>query len=62
LERDGRIVDRLVEEGKLALDAPIRKYLTNAPPAWAPVASLHLPALTPGWMKTNSPSGPAPNQ
>jgi len=38
----------LVEEGKLALDDPIQKYLTNAPPTWVPIRIRHLLTHTSG--------------
>jgi CubicO group peptidase (beta-lactamase class C family) len=38
----------LVEEGKLALDDKIRKYLPNAPPAWKAVTIRHLLTHTSG--------------
>lgn len=33
---------RLVEAGKLALDAPITRYLHNAPASWQPITLAHL--------------------
>jgi CubicO group peptidase (beta-lactamase class C family) len=35
---------RLVEQGKIALDDPVRKYLPEAPAAWAPLTLRHLAA------------------
>src|SRR5947207_1461404 len=38
----------LVEEGKLRLDDPINKYLTNVPPSWANIKVRHLLTHTSG--------------
>lgn len=39
---------KLVEEGKLSLDAPVRQYLPELPAAWAPVTVRHCLSHTSG--------------
>jgi CubicO group peptidase (beta-lactamase class C family) len=44
----GTLVMRLVQEGKLELDAPVSKYLPDAPEAWKAITVRHLAAHTSG--------------
>ena len=42
---------RLVQDGRLALDDPIRKYLKDAPPAWNAITVRHLLTHTAGLVR-----------
>jgi CubicO group peptidase (beta-lactamase class C family) len=44
----GTLVMLLVQEGKLELDAPVSKYLTDAPEAWKAITVRHLAAHASG--------------
>jgi CubicO group peptidase (beta-lactamase class C family) len=44
----GTLVMQLVEEGKLALEAPVSRYLADAPAAWKDITLAHLVSHTSG--------------
>ena len=44
----GTVVMLLVQEGKLALDAPVSRYLPDSPPAWKGITIAHLAAHASG--------------
>ena len=55
----GTLVMRLVQEGKLELDAPLSKYLPDAPERWKAITVRHLAAHTSGLQNNPEDENPA---